>query len=215
MRTRIIGRSRADLTSPLILDGVNPIPTQHKAATADTPVLLGRIAQLEQALLEADANAYARGRREAESAMNERVAASVRTTAEQLAHSLADLSAARPKLCKQAEADLLRLAVSLARRILHRELSVDPLALQSLVQICLDRLAGQEQLQVRVNSALAAPIRAILSKLSSRNIEITPDNTLDTGGLVFETARGQLDASIQTQLDEIERGLADRLEEVP
>lgn len=214
MLTRIIERSSESAASPLDLEHVNPVPAQREAAAGpDVPALSSRIAQLERALAETESNAYARGRHDAEAAMNERVTAGIKTTAEQLARSLHDLSTARPKLCRQAEADLLRLAIAIARRILHRELSIDPLALQSLVQVCLDRLANQEQLHVKVNPNIATPIRAILSKLSSRNIEIAPDNTLDTGGVVFETARGQLDASIQTQLDEIERGLIDRLEE--
>jgi flagellar assembly protein FliH len=216
MLTRIIERSLDGGVSALDLEPVN----QTNGATdqqdgPDASALTHRIAQLEQALVETESSAYARGRRDAESALHEKVAGSIKNTADQLARSLHDLAAARPKLCKQAESDLLRLAIAVARRILHREISIDPTSLQALVQVCLDRLGRQDQLRVRVNPALADPIRAILLKLSSRNIEVVPDNTLDAGGLIFETARGELDASIQTQLDEIEQGLIDRLKEIP
>ena len=53
------------------------------------------------------------------------------------------------------------------------------------------------------------------AKVSSRPIEVSADSNLEAGGLIFETNRGQLDASLHSQLDEIERGLIDRLENRP
>ena len=47
---------------------------------------------------------------------------------------------------------------------------------------------------------------------SGAAIELVPDGTQQRGGAVFETSRGLLDASIETQLQEIERGLADQLQ---
>ena len=41
--------------------------------------------------------------------------------------------------------------------------------------------------------------------------EVTTDTNLEAGGIIFETSRGHLDASLHSQLDEIERGLIDRL----
>ena len=41
------------------------------------------------------------------------------------------------------------------------------------------------------------------------NLEIAADASLSAGSAVFETARGELDASIGTQLREIDRGLTD------
>jgi flagellar assembly protein FliH len=41
---------------------------------------------------------------------------------------------------------------------------------------------------------------------------VTPDPGLERGAAVLETARGELDASIETQLAEIERGFADLVE---
>jgi flagellar biosynthesis/type III secretory pathway protein FliH len=51
----------------------------------------------------------------------------------------------------------------------------------------------------------------LLPSDGSRQIEILADSTLLPGGIVFETVMGDLDASLETQLREIECGLADRL----
>jgi len=40
-------------------------------------------------------------------------------------------------------------------------------------------------------------------------LEIVADASLQAGSAIFETSRGELDASINTQLAEIDRGLAD------
>jgi len=41
------------------------------------------------------------------------------------------------------------------------------------------------------------------------SVEIIGDATLERGAVIFDTARGNLDASLSTQLQEIERGLID------
>jgi len=43
-------------------------------------------------------------------------------------------------------------------------------------------------------------------------VEVVPDASREPGTLIFETERGNLDASVESQLEEIERGLADRLQ---
>ena len=41
--------------------------------------------------------------------------------------------------------------------------------------------------------------------------EVVAEPRLERGAAIFETTRGSLDASIETQLDEIQRGLIDRI----
>jgi flagellar biosynthesis/type III secretory pathway protein FliH len=40
---------------------------------------------------------------------------------------------------------------------------------------------------------------------------VVPDAARELGCVLFETERGSLDASVDAQIEEIERGLADRL----
>ena len=51
--------------------------------------------------------------------------------------------------------------------------------------------------------------------LSGGVVEVLSDPSRELGSVVFETARGNLDASVDTLLQEIERGLADRLRKQP
>jgi len=165
-------------------------------------------AHWQQAVEEARAAAY----REGEAAGHERAAAEVRPVIDRLAHSIDDLARLRPRLRKEAESDMLRLALAVARRILRRELAVDPEALHGLAMAALEKLGSQEIYRVKVHPSIAAPLRAALERTPGRAaVEIVPDGTREPGAVIFETARGDLDASVGTQLDEIERGLTDCL----
>lgn len=213
MLSKIIEQSVQAHAELLPLDRIDRVA--EPAANAPPPDphrLTERIAELEQALVKTEAAAYARGRREAEAEAQQRYSAAMQATADRLAQSVKQLADVRPRLCKEAEADLLRLALAIAQRILHREINIDPMALQALVRLSLERLGRQEEIRVRASANLGDAVRTILAKLSSRPITVSPDPALEPGSLIFETSRGQLDASIPSQLDEIERGLIDHLE---
>jgi flagellar assembly protein FliH len=129
-----------------------------------------------------------------------------------LSATIEELACMRPRLRHEAEADLVKLALAIARRILRRELSVDPDALSGLVLSALDKLQGQEIVRVRVHPAQAAPVTAGLrNNPAGGSVEVVSDPSREPGTILFETARGNLDASMESQLLEIERGLADRL----
>jgi len=215
MLSKIIEKSAAHCAAEAFLpDQVTSLP-KPVAPSHDTPDSINlnrRILQLEKALADSEAAAYVRGRSDAEAELQQRFSAAMQHTAERLAQSVKQVAEVRARLCKDAEADLLRLSLAIAQRILHRQLHIDPTALDALVRVSLDRLGRQEQIRVRVSPALADAIRTILAKQLSRPIDVAPDHNLEAGGLIFETGRGQLDASIHSQLDEIERGLIDRLE---
>lgn len=218
MLSRIIERnSTHTATEDFFLERIHR-SAQPVHPSTDSPDVLGlnrRIQQLEQALAETEANAYARGRREAEAEANQRYSSAMQATADRLAQSVKQLADVRPRLAKEAETDLLRLAMAIAQRILHRQLTIDATALESLVRTSLDKLGRQEQIRVRVHSALADAIRSILSQICSQPVEVAADSKLAAGSIIFETNRGLLDASIHSQLDEIERGLIDRLDNRP
>ena len=116
---------------------------------------------------------------------------------------------------KTAEADLLKLAIAIARRVLHRELTLDPESIEGLIRVALEKLESRELCRVRVHPDQEPAIRTLAGAfLSSQQVELIPDPSLQCGDVLFETAHGTLDASIEAQLQEIERGFADRLQPV-
>jgi flagellar assembly protein FliH len=107
---------------------------------------------------------------------------------------------------------MVRLSLAIARRILRREMSVDPEAMHGLVLGALEKLQSQEIHRVRVHPSRAAAVDACLRQnLPGTSVEVVADPSREPGTVIFETTRGNLDASVDCQLQEIERGLADRL----
>lgn len=156
--------------------------------------------------------AYESGFREGEAAARRGAEDDVRRIVEKLAATVADVAGTRGEIVRRAEADMVRLSIEIARRILHRELSVDASALEALIHAALEKLTSQEVYRVRVHPDQEPLVRACLQRTGRHaGVEIVSDPSQSRGGAVFEAARGSLDALVETQLREIERGLADRL----
>ncbi len=136
----------------------------------------------------------------------------LRAGADRVGHALADLAVTKRKLRNESEMELIQLSLAIAKRILHRELMSDPEALHGLVHAALQKLQNREISRVRVFPGGADAIRAALERVGAAPaITVFPDQSLKSGDLIFETSFGDLDASIETQLQEIQRGFADRL----
>jgi len=183
-------------------DGAREAPPEPRADTA----------QIEREWRERAAAARAAGLREGEAAGRSRAAAELQPLLERLARTIDELAGLRHRLRREAEADTVKLALAIARRVIRRELAVDPSVLHGLVLSALEKLQAQEISRVRVHASQAPAIASLLRERSSGTpIEVISDPSGDPGAAVFETARGNLDASVESQLGEIERGLADAL----
>jgi flagellar assembly protein FliH len=179
---------------------------------AATPDLTAQIQRMEQQCEQRVKEARAAGLREGEAAARTRAAAEVQPVLEKLARSIEDLAQIRGRLRKQVEGDTIKLSLAIARRVLRRELAIDHDAMRGLVMAALEKLQAQEICRVRTNPAQAAAVAACLREgASNAKVEVIPDGSLQPGGVVFETNHGNLDASVDSQLAEIERGLADHM----
>ncbi len=183
-------------------------------ASAATPgseaALRVTLAQAEQVSRQAVQEAREQGFAEGERHGRQQSEPAIQQQLTRMAQAVAELAALRPRLREEAESDVIQLSLAIARRILHRELSVDPTAMQALARVALDRLARQEVYRVRIHPSQADAVRAALSERSPE-IEISADPRQDLGALMFETNRGKMDASVCAQFEEIERGLTDRV----
>lgn len=142
----------------------------------------------------------------------EQAMAEMRAALDRVAATTAELANTKRKVRAEAELELVKLSVAIARRILHREIAVDGEALGGVVHSALQKLQAREVSRVRVFAAGAEMIRAALDRFGAPpGLEVYPDPALRPGDLIFETSLGQLDASVETQLQEIGRGLTDRL----
>jgi flagellar assembly protein FliH len=150
--------------------------------------------------------------RQGEAAGRKAAMAQVQPVLDKLSASILQLAEFRPRLRAEAEADMVRLAIAIARRVVNRELSIDREAITGIIRVGLDKLRVQETARARVHPEHQPAVREYLARSGIERVEVVGDSALDRGSIVFETTRGDLDLSVETQLREIERGLADHLE---
>ena len=171
-----------------------------------------QLAAIEQQYAAQVRDAHAAGVREGELEGRRRAQAELDPVLGRLGRTIDEFAHLRGRLRREAEADLIQLSLAIARRILRREVAVDPDALRGLVLAALEKMERQEICRVKVHPAhCAAVAKSLAPAAGGPAIEVTPDASCEPGGIIFETARGNLDASVESQLHEIERGLADRL----
>jgi flagellar assembly protein FliH len=156
------------------------------------------------------AAARQQGFEEGHTAASQNLGRELQAVQAKLARSIEELTGLRPRYRRQAEQDVVALALGVARRILHRELTVSPEALHGLVKAALDKLDAREVHQARVSGADAAMLRQFFEQMGTPyKVEILADPSLAPGSVLIESSHGTLDASVDTQLAEIDRGLAD------
>jgi flagellar assembly protein FliH len=172
-----------------------------------------RIAEIEAAFVEREQAAREAGFREGEAAGKAQAESEVRIAIGRLSQSILEMDQFHARLLRQSEADAVRLSIAIARRVLRREVTLDPAAIEGLVRAALEKLQSQERCRVRMHPNYVPVLRSEIDRLGmSAKVEVIVDPAQEPGAAVFEMARGNLDASIDTQLREIERGLVDRLQ---
>jgi flagellar assembly protein FliH len=229
MSSRILSKALAADVAPLVWSPLGEDPAAE-AEESDSPskqeisidppsvpagpsweayhLLEAKIRQMEEQAPAREQAIRQAARQEAETA----AAAQWRDALDRVSRSLADLASLRHRLRKEAEEDMVKLSVAIARRILRRELTLDPDALLGIVKAAVERIQLRETHRVRVRGEDAQLVIAFLERIGSpHRIEVIADNALERGGLLFETQRGTMDSSVETQLEEIERGFTDLL----
>lgn len=200
---------------PFVPESVpDPVPgleAEIASLRAELSRVAATIAPAEQRARE---DGYEAGFRAGEAAGSQAARQAAVQECEQIMHkaasSIEEWVRFRVRIRQQLEHDMVRLSTAIARRILRRELSVDPDALHGIVKAAVEKIDSREIHRLVVAAADAPAVQRRMAELSlPLRVEVTADSALPRGSLVLETSRGQLDASIETQLEEIDRGLAD------
>lgn len=126
--------------------------------------------------------------------------------------ALAQATAALPqfenKLIHSAEAEIVRLAVGIAERVVRRTIEVDPNWMREVVQEALRQIPDRRHVRVRMHPEDAALTRKHQQLLASSvqglgDIEFVDDVNLPRGACVLESSGTTLDASALSSLERV------------
>jgi flagellar assembly protein FliH len=169
------------------------------------------IAQAQAQAESIAATSRASGHDEGLAAGRTEIEAQLAQTVSSLQGVVDEARAQRQTVIENAEPELVRLAMSIAERIVHEQITVDPNVVLENVRQALTRLVGREVVTLRVNSADLDTIRAHRDGIAGANdvehLRVVEDQRVDRGGVVVETDAGTIDAKVTTQIREARRTL--------
>jgi len=109
-----------------------------------------------------------------------------------------------------AEREVVQLACSITRKILHRESSLDPLLLAGIVRVALEQISQATRITVRVNPRQVSDFRMFFARqMQEKAPEVVEDPALEPERCVLHTELGTTEIGPEIQLKEIEQGLLD------
>jgi flagellar assembly protein FliH len=129
----------------------------------------------------------------------------------QLQQTLDQFCQQREEYFARVEHEVVRLALAIAERILHREARLDPMLLAGAVRVALGQLSESTEVKLRVPADQAemwAEMVRLMPNLPLRP-EVRPDGELQGAEAVLEASLGTVDLGVRAQLAEIERGFFD------
>ncbi len=189
-----------------------PTTTLDQAATPVAPaapqVSLESLRLEHQAHLaalerEAFAKGYAQGERAGLEAGGKRAEAMLR----RVAQTLTDLSSLRETLMQQTERQMVQLALTLAKRVVLRETSLDPELIAAMAHVALKKLGTVSPATIRLNPEDYTIVTHDGERWGGAQVTVVPDPAIARGGCLVESDFGRIDASIERQFEEMSRAL--------
>jgi len=135
----------------------------------------------------------------------------------QISGALRNFSKERADYFGRVEVEVVRLSLSIARKILHRESQIDPMVLTGVVHVALNKLDCDTRVRLRTHPDEARFWSDYFKQTKDiyPTIEVVGDPSLPQGHCTLETDFGTTEISLDTQLKEIEQGFFDLLERRP
>jgi len=169
-----------------------------------------RIERAEAAAIEAARQSgFRQGEAQAQAVMTQRL----KQERQAVLQAVEQFAEERRDYFRHVEKDVVTLALAIARKLLHREVQIDPLLLSGIVRVALDQVQAGSQVVLRCAPSELQGWQGFLSSLreSNREITLTADEAVEAGSVTLETVAGKAEISLQEQLKEIESGFLDLL----
>ena len=150
-------------------------PAAEESPAADPPKPEIDVEAIQQAAFQ---EGYAEGERAGSEAALEQFRGSIAS----FGRTVMDLAALKQNLRAEAERELVELSLTIARRVVRRELSVDPTTVLALVRTCFDEYQRAEIHCVKVSPADFEMVSAYFEENPAQNLEIRADSAVSAGG---------------------------------
>lgn len=184
----------------------------EQSAPADAEMSAPREDTIDPDVLLRDA--YERGRNDGsrENEANFRQALLEERTA--LFRVLEQVEREKKRYFAEVETEVVKLALAIAERVLHREAGMDPTLLAGAARVALDQIQDTSEAVLRVPAHDRQQWQDTLGRLG-RTLKIDTDDALEKGEAVLRMRSGCVQLGLRAQLQEIEHSFFELLSRRP
>ncbi len=149
-----------------------------------------------------------KGMQFAQNSIDAEVTAQMNDLRIQLTSTIEQIASLNAEITAGAEMQLVELAIEIAKKIVAREVTIDPEIALTLVKVSLKRLNSRSAAQVHLNPDDYSFVQSHREKLDFHgSLEFVEDRSISVGGCLIRTDTGDIDARIESQFDEVAHGL--------
>ncbi|MCX8070768.1 MAG: FliH/SctL family protein [Thermodesulfovibrionales bacterium] len=114
----------------------------------------------------------------------------------------------RKDIVEQLLPDVINLSIEIASRIVRKEIELDRNIISYIAQETLSRVEERDEtVTIRINpidyDVIVEHMNRLKESSGLKNIVIEPDHTIEQGGCLLETNKGEIDARIDEQIKEL------------
>ena len=165
-------------------------------------------------LAQVEKTAYENGFHQGENAGMEIAERKMEAVMKRYAEAILEIGKLRASLYGQIEHEVVKLAVAVSKKIVHREIQVDPDIIQTLVRVALSHVSEKSAVTIRLNPVdyhYLLERRAELSQSEGRDISLVADKSVERGGCLIQTDCGDIDSRIDEEFREVEHAFFEGL----
>lgn len=125
---------------------------------------------------------------------------------EQLAETIVEINNLQAAITTRAERELIRLAIEIAKKVVHREVTIDNEIVMTLARIGISRMQNRVAATIHLHPDDFAYVTTHRENLEAGHaLELVEDRSIGRGGCLVQTEMGDVDTRIEQQFAEIER----------
>ena len=132
----------------------------------------------------------------------------VETVVRRYDKSLVELAEAHKTLVEQMEEHTVRMAMEISRKVIQRELTVDPDLVSALAAVALKRVQGHQGVTLRVSRSDFERVHKAIADLNPA-IVVKDDATMERGDFLIETPQTHLDGRVASEVEALGRLMLD------
>lgn len=153
-------------------------------------------------VMNVEKQAFEQGYAEGERIGKEMGETMVETIVKRYENAIARLAETHKALAESMEDEIVRLALEISRKIVQRELAMDPDIVSAVAAVALKRVSSHQSIALRVSRQDFARIRTAIATTNPA-VQVKEDASLERGDFVIDTGQTHLDGRIASQIEAI------------